>query len=112
MISAFPHHERFEATQPLFRRQLAILEEAIPAAPEGIRPVLTEIRHSAIDLQGKLGAIDVAPPLPSTSYGKISCFDCGRRNLESFHTSKLGGYHLCSRCFDHRARTGRAFSAT
>ena len=111
MISPFPYHERFEATRVLFRRQLTILEEAIPAAPEAVRPTLMEIRHSAIDLHGKLEAIDVTPRLPPTSYGGISCFDCGRHQLEVFHTSKQGGYHLCSPCFDRRTRTGRARSA-
>ena len=110
MLSPFPYHERFEATQLLFRRQLAILEEAIPAALETVRPVLAEIRHSAIDLQNKLEAINVMPILPSRPNGNISCFDCGRGKLEVFHTSKQGGYHLCSACFDHRARTGRARS--
>lgn len=111
MINPFPYHERFEATQLLFLRQVTILEEAIHVAPEAIRPTLMEVRHSAIAVHSKLAAVDVAPPLPSTSYGSISCFDCGRRNLETFHTSKQGGYHLCSGCFDYRARTGRARSA-
>jgi hypothetical protein len=109
MINPFPYHDRFEATKVLFRRQLAILEEAIPAAAEGVRPTLAEIRHSAIDLHSKLEAIDVTPRLPP-SYGNISCFDCGRHHLAVFHTSKQGGYHLCSSCFDHRIRTGRARS--
>ena len=111
MMNPFPHHERFEGTQTLFHQRLVILEEAIPAAPEAVRPTLVEIRHSAIDLHSRLGAIDIASLLPSTSFGSISCFDCGRRNLEVFHTSKQGGYHLCSLCFDHHARTGRARSA-
>ncbi|HEX2055295.1 MAG TPA: hypothetical protein VHF07_02300, partial [Nitrospiraceae bacterium] len=71
MINPFPYHERFEATQILFRRQLAILAEAIPAASEAIRPALVEIRHSAIDLHSKLEGIEVAPPLPTTQYGGI-----------------------------------------
>ena len=111
MNNPFPYHERFEATQTVFRRQLMILEEAIPAAPDAVRPTLIEIRHAAIELHSRLEAIDVTPPLPSTSYGNIFCFDCGKRNLEVFHTSKLGGYRLCSGCFDYRARTGRARSA-
>jgi hypothetical protein len=111
MISTFPYYERFDATRIVFRRQLAILEEAILAAPEQVRPTLVEIRHSAIELHNRLGLIDVTPPLPSPSYGSISCFDCGKRNLEVFHTSKQGGYHLCSGCFDYRSRTGRARSA-
>jgi hypothetical protein len=111
MISPFPYHERFEATRVLFRRQLAILEEAIPAAAEAVRPTLVEIRHSAIDLHSKLEAIDVTPRLPPSSYGNISCFDCGRPHLTVFHTSKQGGYDLCSPCFNHRTRTGRARSA-
>jgi hypothetical protein len=111
MTNPFPYHERFEATQVIFRRQLAILDEAIPAAPEPVRPLLVEIRHSAIELHGRLEAIDVTPPLPSRLHDSIFCFDCGKRNLEVFHTSKQGGYHLCSGCFDYRARTGRARSA-
>ena len=111
MVNPFPYHERFEATQILFRRQLAILEEAIPAAPAAVRPMLVEIRHSAIELRGRLEAIDVTPPLPSPSCGSIFCFDCGKRNLEVFHSSKQGGYHLCPGCFNFRVRTGRARSA-
>jgi formylmethanofuran dehydrogenase subunit E len=111
MVNPFPYHERFEATQMVFRQQLALLEETIPAAPEAVRLMLVEIRHCAIELHNHLEAIDVTPPLPSKSYGSIVCFDCGKRNLEVFHTSNRGGYRLCSGCFDYRARAGRARSA-
>ena len=111
MITRFPNHERFEGTQSLFRQQLVILEEAIPAASETIRPILIKIRRSAISLQSKLEAIHIALPRPATSVGGVACFGCGAQNLEVFHTSKQGGYHLCSSCFDHHARTGRARSA-
>ena len=111
MITRFPYHERFEGTQSFFRQQLVILEEAIPPASETIRPILMKIRRSAIALQSKLEAIHIAPPRPATSVGGVACFDCGTQNLEVFHTCKQGGYHLCSSCFDHRARTGRARSA-
>lgn len=108
MTSPFPYHERFEGTQTLFRQRLAILEEAIPIAPETVRPTLVRIRRSAIDLHGRLEAIDIGPPLPSTSFGSIFCFDCGTSNLEVFHTSKQGGYHLCATCFEDRVYVGRA----
>jgi hypothetical protein len=111
MMSPFPYHERFEGTQTLFHQRLVILEEAIPAAPEEVRPTLVMIRRSAIDLHSRLGAIDIASSLPSTSFGNISCFDCGTRSLQVFHSSKQSGYQLCSPCFDHRASTGRARSA-
>jgi len=111
MMNPFPYHERFEGTQALFYQRLAILEEAIQATPETIRPALVSIHRSAIDLHGRLKTIDIASALPSTSFGSISCFDCGTRNLEVYHTAKQGGYHLCSPCFDHWAGSGRARSA-
>jgi hypothetical protein len=111
MTNPFPYHERFEATQKHFRRQLAVLEEALPAAHEAVRPTLMEIRRTALDLQMRLQAIDVPVPLAAALVGTMSCFDCGKRNLEVFHTSKQGGYHLCSPCFHHRVSVGQAHGA-
>ncbi len=97
------HHE--------FTERLAILEGAVPKAPEPIRPILSKIHRSAVSLHNILQSIDITPLLPSTPFGKLSCFDCGTTAMESFHTSKQGGYHLCPACFQHRTRTGRARTA-
>jgi hypothetical protein len=110
-MSLFPYHERFDNTQDLFRERLTALEQAIPAASEAIRPALVKIHHSVVKVRSTLEAIDVACLLPSTLFGSVSCFDCGTRKMDTFHTSKQGRYHLCPGCFDHRARTGRARSA-
>ena len=110
-MSLFPYHEQFGGTQHVVQERLFALEQAIPTSSEAIRPTLLKIHRSAVRLHGILEAIDVSLPLPSTPFGRISCFDCGTRAMESFHTSKQGGYHLCSSCYEHRARTGRERSA-
>lgn len=91
-----------------FRERLAQLEAAIPYAAIQLRPMLSRIHGSALRLHDQLQRIDCIPPLPRTFVSQIRCFDCGTGNLESFHTSTQGGYHLCSTCFQQRLRTGRA----
>ncbi len=100
---AAPHNE--------FMERLAVLEGAVSNAPTPIRPMLSTIHRSAISLHQILQSIDITPLLPSPPFGKLSCFDCGTTAMESFHTSKQAGYHLCPACFQHRARTGRARTA-
>ncbi len=94
-----------------FMERLAVLEGAVSKAPEPIRPILSGIHRSAVSLHNILQSIEITPLLPSTPFGKLSCFDCGTTTMESFHTSKQGGYHLCPACFQHRIRTGRARTA-
>ena len=94
-----------------FRERLAQLEAAIPDAAIHLRPMLSCIHRSAIRLHDQLQRIDCTPPLPRTVVSQIRCFDCGKGNLESFHSSPQGGYHLCPPCFQQRLRTGRAKSA-
>jgi hypothetical protein len=94
-----------------FMQQLMVLEEVVANAHESIRPILLGIRRSTLSLHNILQSIDITPLLPSTPFGKPSCFDCGTTAMESFHTSKQGGYHLCPTCFQHRIRTGRARTA-
>ena len=91
-----------------FHERLAVLEQALPTASEAIRPILKKVHRTARSLHSMLESIDVAPPRPTALYTHISCFDCGTRKMEVFHTSKQGGYHICPTCFDHRARNGRA----
>jgi hypothetical protein len=110
-MSLFPYHEQCDDTQHLVQERLIALEQAIPASSEAIRPTLLKIHRSAVRLHGILTAIDVSLPLPSAPFGRISCFDCGTRKMETFHTSKQGGYHLCPPCFEDRVGTGRARSA-
>jgi hypothetical protein len=94
-----------------FMERLAILAGAVSKAPAPIRPMLSSIHRSALSFHNMLQSIDITPLLPSTPFSKLSCFDCGTTTMESFHTSKQGGYHLCPTCFQHRIRTGRARTA-
>ena len=94
-----------------FRERLAQLEAAIPDAAVQLRPMLSRIHRSALRLHDQLQRIDCVPPLPRTLVSQIRCFDCGKGNLESFHSSTQGGYDLCPPCFQQRLRTGRAKSA-
>jgi hypothetical protein len=45
---------------------------------------------------------------PSPREVRAACFDCGKKDLEVFHTSKRHGYHLCPDCFGNRERRGMA----
>lgn len=104
-------YERDTAFENVFMERLTTLEGAVMKAPEPIRPILSDIHLSALSLHRILQSIDTLPLLPSAPFGKLACFDCGTTTMETFHTSKQGGYHLCSTCFQHRTRTGRARAA-
>ena len=94
-----------------FREQLLRLETAIPGAATSVQPLLLNIHRSVRRLHDQLQRIDVTPLLPRSLVGHVRCFDCGTTDMESFHTSTQGGYHLCPACFQQRLRTGRAKTA-
>ena len=94
-----------------FRERLSLLEAAIPGAATDAQPLLRHIHRSTLRLHDQLQRIDPTPPLPRSVVSQVRCFDCGRSNMDSFHTSKQGGYDLCPTCFQHRLRTGRAKTA-
>jgi hypothetical protein len=91
-----------------FREQPSVLEQAMPGAAREAQPLLSLIYQSASQVHEALRRIDVTPVLPRSVTTGIRCFECGTGKMESFHTSKQGGYHLCPTCFQHRVRTGRA----
>lgn len=95
-----------------FHQRLSRLEQALAGASREVQPMLAEIHQATRRTHDALEEIDVAPVLPRTIVSGIRCFDCGTAKMDSFHTSKQGGYHLCPPCFDHRVRTGRARTAT
>ena len=94
-----------------FRERLSQLEAVIPNAATDVQPLLSRIRRSALRLHDQLQRINTTPPLPRTLVSQVRCFDCGTTNMESFHSSTQGGYHLCPACFQHRLGTGRAKTA-
>ena len=94
-----------------FRERLSLLEAAIPYAATEAQPLLRHIYRSTRRLHDQLQRIDPTPPLPRSVVSEVRCFDCGRSNTDSFHTSKQGGYDLCPSCFQQRLRTGRARTA-
>ncbi|MBX3237053.1 MAG: hypothetical protein KF814_12960 [Nitrospiraceae bacterium] len=100
------------ADHPTFHDCLDTLETAIPGADLQAQPILTAIHRAARRTHEALQRIDVTPPLPRSITSGIRCFDCGTGRMESFHTSKEGGYHLCPACFTHRVHAGRARTAT
>ena len=94
-----------------FRERLSQLEAVIPNAATDVQLLLSRIHRSALRLHDQLQRIDTTPPLPRTLVSQVRCFDCGTTNMESFHSSTQGGYHLCPACFKHRLGTGRAKTA-
>ncbi len=100
-----------QANNPSFHDRLSRLKAAIPGAVPVAQALLTSIYHSTRRLHDELQRIDTAPLLPQSIVSRARCFDCGATNLDSFHTSSQGGYHLCPGCFQHRLRTGRAKTA-
>jgi hypothetical protein len=106
-----PHCNEPQSEPGSFRERLSILKEAIPGAASEVRPLLSAIYRSARHVNDALGRVAVAPVLPRSIVGGIRCFDCGMAKMESFHSSKQGGYHLCPACFHHRVHTGRAKAA-
>ncbi len=103
--------ETRETESASFRERLSELEAVIPGAATDVRELLVHIRRSALRVHDQLQRIDVTPPLPRTFVRQVRCFDCGTANMESFHSSTQGGYHLCPTCFRQRLRTGRAKTA-
>lgn len=105
--SSVEHH----AESGSFHERLCLLEEAIPGAAMEIQALLSNIYRSVLRLHDQLQRIDAAPPLPRSLVSQVRCFDCGTVKMESFHTSRQGGYHLCPLCFQQRLRSGRAKTA-
>jgi hypothetical protein len=103
--------ETRETERASFRERLSELEAAIPRAATDVQPLLAHIHRSSLRVHDQLQRIDVTPPLPRTLVSQVRCFDCGTANMESFHSSTQGGYHLCPTCFQQRLRTGRAKTA-
>lgn len=107
-------HEEVVMSSPLspeemsFDRQLKKLDEVLSMADKSAQEVLIRVRTSAVRIREELKHIVTATGQP---YGHhVSCFDCGRKKLELFYTSKQGSYHLCPTCFHRRERCGRAKS--
>ncbi len=103
--------EAREIENATFRERLSQLKAAIPGAATEAQPLLRRIHKAVCRLHDQLQLIDPTPPLPRTLVSQIRCFDCGTSNMESFHSSTQGGYHLCPTCFQHRLHTGRAKTA-
>ena len=100
--------ENRESEGTSFRERLSQLKAVIPNAATDVQPLLFRIHQSARRLHDQLQRMDTTPPLPRTLVSQVRCFDCGTANMESFHSSTQGGYHLCPTCFQHRLDTGRA----
>ena len=94
-----------------FRERLLQLEAAIPGAATNVQPLLVNIHRSIRRLHDQLQRIDVTPLLPRSLVSHVRCFDCGTSQMESFHTSTQGDYHLCPACFRQRLSAGRARTA-
>jgi hypothetical protein len=103
--------DKLETETVSFRERLSQLEAVIPRAATDVQPLLSRIHRSVLRLHDQLQRIDCTPPLPRTLVSQVHCFDCGTGNMESFHSSTQGGYHLCPTCFQQRLRTGRAKTA-
>lgn len=110
-MSTRPERDEYQPNGPSFYDRLCLLEAAIPGAVPGAQALLTGIYHSTRRLHDELQRIDVTPLLPRSIVSRVRCFDCGTTNMDSFHTSTQGGYHLCPTCFQHRLSTGRAKTA-
>lgn len=108
---ARPDSDEYQTNNPSFHDRLSMLKAAIPGAVPGIQDLLTGIYHSTRRLHDELQRIDATPLLPRSIVNRVRCFDCGTTQMESFHTSTQGSYHLCPRCFQHRLRTGCARTA-
>ena len=103
--------EKRETERASFRERLSQLEAVIAGAATDVQALLSHIHRSALRLHDQLQCIDATPPLPRTLVSQVRCFDCGTTNMESFHSSAQGGYHLCTTCFQQRLRSGRAKTA-
>ncbi|WHZ16663.1 MAG: hypothetical protein OJF52_003513 [Nitrospira sp.] len=100
-----------QAAPGSFRERLSLLKAAIPDAASDVQALLSDISRSVLRLHDQLQRIDATPPLPRSIVSLVRCFDCGTTSMDSFHTSKQGGYHLCPTCFQQRLRSGRAKTA-
>lgn len=89
--------------------RLKELVEALATATQSVREILAQVHTAVSDAASELDQIDMFPVSRDTL--RPSCFDCGKRNLEVFHTSKRLGYHLCPECFSARERRGTAREA-
>lgn len=103
--------EGHQAEHGSFRERLLHLEAAIPGAATTVQPLLMNIHRSIRRLHDQLQRIDVTPLLPRSLVSHVRCFDCSTSQMESFHTSTQGGYHLCPACFRQRLSAGRARTA-
>jgi hypothetical protein len=90
-----------------FDQRLAILDGALPAAEESIRELLLNLRASVVRIQAELNGFRIPAPFFGNQ-ARIVCFDCGRKNLQVFYTSKYGGYQLCASCYGMREQHGQA----
>jgi hypothetical protein len=95
-----------ECQLDLFDQRLNELEKALTGIPESVRDVLSQVHASAIHIRAALEQIEVGPLLPRAV--RTLCFDCGKNDMEVFHTSKRGGCHLCPTCFQTRKGRGQA----
>jgi hypothetical protein len=90
-------------------QRLKDLVDALAVATESVREILARVHASVVQATAELNQIEMFPP--PRELLRVSCFDCGKRNLEVFHTSKRHGYHLCPECFGSRERRGMARAA-
>ena len=93
-----------------FDQQLITLDEALLAADDSVRQILRDVRNSVVRVRQELDEIHMSA-LPTSTAPTAACFDCGRKNLDVFYTSKHGCYHLCETCFHTRHKHGRARSS-
>jgi hypothetical protein len=87
-------------------QRLKDLVEALASATASVREILAQVHTAVSEAASELDQIDMFPP--SREVLRPTCFDCGRRDLEVFHTSRRLGYHLCPDCFVERERRGIA----
>jgi hypothetical protein len=87
-------------------QRLRDLVDSLATATESVRQVLTRVHASVLQATSELNQIELFPSAGDLRH--TDCFDCGRQNLEVFHTSKRHGYHLCPNCFRERERRGLA----
>jgi hypothetical protein len=86
-------------------QRLKDLVEALASATASVREILAQVHTAVSEAASELDQIDM---FPGSREVRPSCFDCRRRNLEVFHTSRRLGYHLCPDCFADRERRGVA----
>jgi hypothetical protein len=87
-------------------QRLKELVEAIATATDSVREILARVHASVVQATAELNQIELFPS--PREQQRVACFDCGKKNLEVFHTSKRHGYHLCPECFHGREGRGLA----